>query len=91
MCGCLVIGYDGRGGREYFKDEVSYPIEGGDIISFAKTVEEVIGRYNMNQSMVGEKRQKASEFIKKTYSPEKQTEEIVRCWKQIIAKSDSQG
>jgi hypothetical protein len=91
MCGCLVIGYDGRGGREYFNNELSYPIDGGDIISFAKTVEEVVRCYNMNQSLVDEKRQRASEFIRKTYSPEKETEEIAECWKQIIAKSDTQG
>jgi glycosyltransferase involved in cell wall biosynthesis len=88
LCGCLVIGYEGRGGREYFNNGFSYPIEGGDIISFAKTIEEVISCCNMNHNAFDEKRQKASEFIRKTYSPEKETEGILRCWTQIITKSD---
>jgi hypothetical protein len=90
MCGCLVIGYEGRGGREYFNSEFSYPIESGDIISFAKTVEEVISWYNMDHHVFDGKRQKASEYVRKTYSPEKETEEILRCWKQIITKSEPQ-
>jgi glycosyltransferase involved in cell wall biosynthesis len=91
MCGCLVIGYEGRGGREYFNSEFSYPIEGGDIISFVKTVEAVISCYNINHNAFDEKREKASEYIRKTYSPEKETEDIVQCWTQIITKLDYQG
>ena len=91
MCGCLVIGYEGRGGREYFKDEFSYPIEGGDIISFAKTVEKVISCYNMDRNVFDGKRQKGSEYVRTTYSLGKETEEILRCWTEIITKSDAQG
>ena len=83
-CGCLVIGYDGRGGREYFNNKFSYPIERGDIISFAKTIEEVISRYNKDHNIFDEERQKASEYIRKTYSTEKETEDILQFWTKII-------
>lgn len=89
MCGCLVIGYDGRGGREYFSNEFSYPIEGCNIIEFEKTVADVISHYNKNHNIFDEKRQKASEHIRKTYSPEKEMEAILQCWAQITTKSDT--
>lgn len=91
MCGCLVIGYTGRGGREYFKNEFSYPIENSDIISFVKTVEEVIRCYNINHDFIDEKRQKASAYIRTIYSPEKETQDIVQSWTQIMKNSDPQG
>ena len=90
MCGCLVIGYDGRGGREYFKNEFSYPVEGGDIIGFAKKIEEVIRFYHRDPSAVDAKREKAFEYVRKTYSPEREREEITQCWKEIITNSDAQ-
>ena len=42
--GCVVIGYHGRGGKEYFQRSFSYPIEAGDIVGFAKAVESVLAR-----------------------------------------------
>jgi glycosyltransferase involved in cell wall biosynthesis len=85
LCGCVVIGYDGRGGREYFKSEFCYPVEQGDIISFAKTVEEVILKYNRNPDCFDEQRHKASEYIENNYSSEKETEDVLRCWRTIIS------
>jgi hypothetical protein len=89
-CGCLVIGYDGRGGREYFGKEFSYAIEGGDIINFARTVEEIIIRRNKNNDTFDRERQEASEYIKKNYSMEREAEDILRCWTQIITEYGSQ-
>jgi len=83
MCGCLVIGYDGRGGREYFGDDVSYRIDGGDIIGYARTVEDVINRCRQNHSSVDAMRRRASEYAAKTYSPEKETQDILHVWATI--------
>ena len=40
--GCVVVGYHGWGGREYFKPTFSDPIEAGDIIGFARAAEKAI-------------------------------------------------
>ena len=37
--GCLVIGYHGMGGREFFHREFSVPIEFGDIRAYVEAVE----------------------------------------------------
>lgn len=90
MCGCLVIGYDGRGGQEYFNDEFSYRIDRGDIIGFARTVEDVICRYRTDQTVFDTQRQRASEYVRKMYSPEKEAEDILRCWTKITSESNFQ-
>ena len=40
--GCLVIGYTGKGGNEYFKEEFSLPVPEKDIQQFALKLEEGI-------------------------------------------------
>ncbi|MBU1864301.1 MAG: glycosyltransferase [Candidatus Omnitrophica bacterium] len=86
-CGCIVIGYHGRGGKEYFKTEFSYPIEQGDIITFSKTVEEVIQEWNKDPRILNEKRQKASEYILQNYSKKWQEKEVVGFWSNMFNKT----
>lgn len=85
-CGCIVIGYHGRGGKEYFKSEFSFAIDCGDIISFAKTVEKVIELYKDNRNILKEKGKLASQYILQHYSVEQQEREIVQFWNSIIRK-----
>ena len=83
-CGCVAIGFHGGGGREFFKPEFSYPIEQGDIIGFARMVEEVIQAYEKTPAQILEKGRMASEFIRDYYSPEKEEAELVLAWQAII-------
>jgi glycosyltransferase involved in cell wall biosynthesis len=41
-CGCLVVGYHGFGGREFFRPPFAIAVEDGDIVTFARAVEEII-------------------------------------------------
>lgn len=88
-CGCIVIGYHGMGGREFFRPEFSYPITCGDIIAFAKTVEDVIGIYRRDENALKEKGRMASQYIHAHYSKEQQEKDIVRFWSSIIANRDA--
>jgi hypothetical protein len=83
---CIVIGYNGGGAREYLTEEFSFPIEVDDILGFAKTVEEVIYKYEQNPNFFQEERQKAAQFIKDTYSKEKAKQPIVDCWNNILSE-----
>lgn len=81
-CGCLVIGYQGGGGKEYFKNEFSYPIEDGNIIQFAKTVEDVIAKHSFEDIVY--KGQIASDFILKNYSLENEQKDVLEVIKKFI-------
>ena len=83
-CGCIVIGYHGWGGKEFFKEEFSFPVEDGDILGFARRVEEVIRAYSADESYLLEQRRSASQFIAEEYSPEREERELVQAWKQIL-------
>lgn len=83
-CGCVAIGFHGGGGREFFRPEFSYPIEQGDIIGFARTVEEVLRAYESNPSAIEEKGRMAAEFIRNIYSPELEEAEVMAAWRAII-------
>ena len=84
-CGCVVIGFHGGGGREFFKPEFSYPIEQGDIIGFARTVEEVIRAYKENPEYVLEKGRKAATYIQERYSLKLEEQEVIAAWEAILS------
>jgi glycosyltransferase involved in cell wall biosynthesis len=83
-CGCIVVGFHGGGGREFFKPEFSYPIEQGDILGYSRVVEEVINNYDRNNVEVLKKGQLASEYISHHYSAELEEEEVLSAWRSIL-------
>jgi glycosyltransferase involved in cell wall biosynthesis len=82
-CGCVVIGYHGEGGREFFNPEFCYPITTGDVVSFAKTVEMVAAEFRKNRSAFAEKRSAASTYISESYTRKRQEEDVLRVWTEI--------
>jgi glycosyltransferase involved in cell wall biosynthesis len=79
-CGCVVIGYTGQGGNEYFKSDFSFPVPAGDIITFAKTIEDVIDLYEQSPDKVIDMGKKASDFVLHNYTPEKYEKDIASIW-----------
>jgi hypothetical protein len=66
--GCFVIGYSGRGGREFFDPEYCAPVPDSDILAFATTVEEVVGLYDKDRDLVVNAGRLASERVLARYS-----------------------
>ena len=84
--GCVVVGYHGMGGREFFRPEFSYPVEFGDIRSYVETVEQVLDRYDRDPSGFSAVGRAASDFIQSTYSPEREANDVVQAWTQFLAR-----
>lgn len=87
-CGCIVVGYSGKGGKEFFKEDFCYPVEDRDVLAFAKTLEKVIKEYESDNKPFIEKGRKASQFILKEYSMEMEEKTIVDCWNKILNKHE---
>jgi hypothetical protein len=83
--GCLVIGFHGGGGREFFRPEFCYPIEYGDVLGFAGIVEEVISTYDTDPKRFANMAKAASDYILKTYTPQREEQDIINFWSDIIA------
>jgi hypothetical protein len=91
-CGCVVVGFHGGGGKEYFDPSFAYPVEEGDIRGFAATIEEVIDTERHRPGVLRDKGRQASEFIRKRYSPENEERDVIETWKAILntARSDDE-
>lgn len=83
-CGCIVIGYHGMGAREYFTPDLCFPVEMGDIITFAKTIEQVIDEWRTSPAALAERTKKASASIRDTYTKQREEEDVLRFWKAMI-------
>lgn len=83
-CGCLVVGFDAGGGREFFRPEFSFPVEQGDILGLANTVERLIKTYDSDAARYDEMRRAASKFIHAEYSPEREERELVEIWRGLL-------
>jgi glycosyltransferase involved in cell wall biosynthesis len=66
--GCYVVGYTGRGGDEYFYPDCSTAVNEGDLLSFAKSIEEVCNEYDRDSTSVRTKGLRSSERISEYYS-----------------------
>jgi len=84
-CGCVVVGYDGFGGREYFDPEFAYPVQIGDMTGFADIVEKLIRLSATEPDKIRSKARKASAFVKQTYSPSREEEDILAIWHTLLS------
>lgn len=80
---CVTIGYHGRGGKEFFRPEFSWPVEFGDIEFYARTAETVLNQYRHDPAPLIRKAATASAFIGENYSLENEDADIIGCWRQI--------
>ena len=82
--GCVVVGYHGNGGREFFTSRHGFPIEVGDILGYAQTMERVLEEYERDPARLLRMAEDAGRFVRDTYSPEAETSSIVECWQKIF-------
>jgi len=87
-CGCILIGYSGNGGEEFFDDDISFKIADGDLLGFVEAVEQVVREYEANPKVLDEMRKMASERILSKYSREKTEKGLIEAWNEIMANSE---
>ncbi len=84
-CGCVVIGFHGGGGREFFLPEFSYPIEQEDIVGYARTVEQVISLFDTDPDRMRRMSSAAADFVLREYSRESEVEATAHTWDKITS------
>lgn len=80
-CGCIVIGCDGLGGREFLRAPHARPVPFGDIRAY---VDEVHACIAAPEAARREQGAAAAAFIRERYTPERETESVVAAWRAII-------
>jgi hypothetical protein len=83
-CGCLVVGYHGLAGREYFRPPFAIAVEDGDIAGFARSVEEAIVFLGSDQdsSLVGA----ASRSALESFSPELERRDLLDIFASLLGR-----
>lgn len=83
-CGNYVIGYHGFGGRELFRPDFSTSVETGDIVAFARAVEDVIAKERAQPGWCQARGAKASSFVLSEYSFCREHEEVTRIYAEFL-------
>lgn len=83
--GCLVIGYTGKGGREYFKEDFSIPIPEKEIQIFMQKALEEVSKLNQDFGIIDAISIKARAFIETHYNEDIEKEDIANIWSQLIS------
>ena len=83
-CGCVVVGYAGQGGEEYFLPEITYKVPERNIRVYAETLERVVASFEKDWDIMIKKGAEASKFIRTTYSMQQEDESIVAAWDELL-------
>lgn len=83
-CGCIVVGYHGQAAREFMLPEYCYPVEQGDVLTYAITVERLIREYELDPTPLIERARRHAAFVRERYSREAEAEGVVRAWGDLL-------
>jgi glycosyltransferase involved in cell wall biosynthesis len=82
--GCVVVGYHGQGGEEFFKEDFTYTIDYCDIIKFVVSVERVCEMFDNKYSKFEYMSKMASEFINKNYNIEIEEQNTLQIYSKLL-------
>jgi len=84
-CGNLVVGFHGFGGAELFRPEFSRPVPTGDVLAFARTVEEVLEQEERQPGWCRSLGLAASGHVRSTYTAERERADLVSFFSEALA------
>jgi hypothetical protein len=83
-CGCIVVGYHGFGGREYFHPPFAIAVEDGDIAAFVRTVEATIHNIDTDPQYADSLAAAASRFVSERYPVEAEKQELLNIFGPLL-------
>lgn len=84
-CGAYAVGFHGFAGREYFDPDFTSPVEPGDVLALAMTVERVIEQEALETGWCRARGEAAARFIAAEYSPQRERSEVVGLYRSLLA------
>jgi hypothetical protein len=83
--GCLVVGFDGFGGRELFRSPFATSIEDGDVVAFARAVESLVRRMDEDPEAMAAAAEEGARFAAEHYSQEVERRDLVAVFAPLLA------
>ena len=82
--GCYVIGYPGMGGREFFEPDHCAPIPDGDLLAFARAIDDAIAAHDEDTEAFSKIGLTASERILSRYSAENLRADLAAFYRPLV-------
>ena len=89
-CGCVVVGYHGIGGKEYFNTHTGFPIEENDLLDFLKKSSEIIENINKNFNHYDSFCERATKHILEKYPLQNEVDKISQVFLEFIDQAIAQ-
>jgi glycosyltransferase involved in cell wall biosynthesis len=83
-CGCRVIGYSGMGCREYFVDNLAREIPVGDVVAFARAVEEELAAAEADSSEIATRAAGGTAHVRRCFSPEAERADLAEAFRMLV-------
>lgn len=87
--GCVVAGFTGHGGTEYFGDSYSYPVPEGDLLGMVDTTIDAIRLHDDDPAVFRSMGLEAAEFVSRTYSAANEREDLHRAFASLLESAAS--
>ena len=84
--GCIVIGYAGVGGEEFFTEKTGVKVLDSDFPALIEAVRATVAEYERDPSRLDALRRAAAEFISRGYSRAGFEQSVLRAWQGIEAR-----
>ena len=86
-CGCLVAGFDGFAGREFFRSPFALAVENGDVVGLARTVEGLM-RFTEDDPLAASTASAlGARFVRDRYSPAVERRDLVDVFAPLLGVS----
>jgi hypothetical protein len=83
-CGCLVVGFDGFSGREFFRPPFAESIEDGDVVAFARAVERLARRVEADPEAMATAGRIGASFVRERYSRATEQRDLVDVFSPLL-------
>jgi glycosyltransferase involved in cell wall biosynthesis len=84
--GCIVVGFTGIGGREFFSPATGVPVADGDVAALVQAAQAVSSEYASDRSRLDDLRRAAADFVTTTYSDEPFRRDVCAAFEESAAR-----
>jgi glycosyltransferase involved in cell wall biosynthesis len=85
-CGCIVLGYDGRGGAEFMRQPYALPVPAENVLVYAQTLESVLKFTRDSPKEAARLATQAAQFIHAAYPPEHERDDLLTAVRTLTAR-----
>lgn len=85
--GCVIVGYHGMGGEEYWAPGCTHPVPFGDVDTYVTTVEGLLDQLRVDVAPLHAAGRRAAAFIRASYPPEQEVRSVVDAWSWLLSRA----